>query len=246
MEKKRPPTPGGKVPKHILHCTKLFSSEKYANRIVYRASETDEALGVTLTIEIPKQAQQNSRRNRVGLQTNSGNFRNLINEVGSDYLSTRNRSLSAADLKGFEQTITCILVDLLAAREVSKTLWIGYSRGKRNFVKNGSYWDSKRRKSWLSHTHFLGFIDYLRKRGLIENFIAPAGAGKYSSRMKAKAALNALFDKIGADWTFVQENITTPQIVVKDDQKRIVSKWPDPGEFDLSKCVLNLTGPVAV
>ena len=180
-----------------------------------------------------------SRRNRLGLWTQSQTVLEFARSLTYSLESKRQRAFPARERDLCHEHMVLVLLDLLSAMETSEDLWIGYSRGKKNFLKGGSYWNEELGKPFLSERFFLGVVDFLSKIGLIENVKAPAGFTPYSSRMQSSEALRVEFAKRGISWTCIVASDQAPVIVVKDEDKKPTS-WPHPGNFPLDEAITNL------
>lgn len=183
--------------------------------------------------------QRNSRRNRLGLTTQNEKALQLTHQLVSELEAKRKRNFSENDKITCFETVLCLCVDLLSAALTKPPIWIGYSRGKANFISGGAYWNHASDLPALSVTFFLDAIDLLEEMGLIINHVADAGFGHFSSRMQATTDFIKVFDENGLNWTHVLEDAGTDIIVVKDDNKRPTA-WPDPDGFPLHEATSNL------
>lgn len=182
--------------------------------------------------ELPQEAKDFSRRNRTGLTSNAEEVSDLVGELIDEMSKQRCRALSSSQKTELEETMTCLILDLLSVSICSEKLWIGYSRGKRNFVSGGCYWNNELGQPFISYTYLLASIEYLVSVDLIQNFPAQAGDSEYSSRLKPTKKLKEKFSANSVDWTCIVESEQTPSIIVKDANK-IPTTWPDPEGFDL-------------
>ena len=181
----------------------------------------------------------NSRRNRVGLTTNSKSLMQFAAELVDEIDQGRVRRMPSDQLSECLDTMVCILLDLLSAVEADENLWIGYSRGKGNYTSGGCYWDEASQTPLLSYTYYLNCIKLLDERGFIKNKTAKAGLSRFSSRMKATPKLHEYFISSGFNWSVIKTESFASAIIVKDENKRPVG-WPDPGTFDLIQAIKNL------
>jgi hypothetical protein len=132
-----------------------------------------------------------------------------------------------------------IVADLYAAWLGDPDIYVGYSRGKQNFLRGGAYWDFQNDQALLSERIYLTLIDFLTEHGYIENHIAAIGRNPYSSRMRAKPKLIELLQERKVNWASIRVDTSQSAIVVKDENKRVV---PPPGDtgFDLEQAEANL------
>ena len=142
------------------------------------------------------------------------------------------RKVNATDRPAYFRHLNNIVTDLYSAWLCDPELYIGYSRGKANFLRGGCYWDFKNDEALLSSTIYLNLIDFLAERGYIENYIAERGHTRYSSRMRAKPKLIERLPAEKLNWASIQTDISKSAIVVKDENKDIVPP-PDGNGFDL-------------
>ncbi len=147
--------------------------------------------------------------------------------------------MSDADKAKYSRHAEIILLDLLSAHEGDDTKYIGYSRGKPNFARGGGYWDAQSDHAVLSERIFLTLIDFLNDTGFLENHIADAGHGGFSSRMKATPQLADYFRDHELNWTSMIADPDAQVIFVKDEKKDLIS-LPEPGDFDLDAAVANV------
>lgn len=193
-----------------------------------------------MTLTVPESDHlTKSRRNRTGLTSGSQAVLQLTRELVDELEEGRPRRFSATQRLDCTNTMLCVILDLLSAAEADETLWIGYSRGKNNFVSGGCYWNGESQTPLISYSHYLGCVDFLTKQNLIESRVAHAGFSRYSSRMKTTPLLHSRFHALGLDWTVVSAAKDTPAVIVKDENKKLVN-WPDPGNFDLEQAISNL------
>ena len=181
----------------------------------------------------------NSRRNRVGLTTNSRSMMQFAAELVDEIDRGRVRRMPSDQLSECLDTMVCILLDLLSAVEADEMLWVGYSRGKGNYTSGGCYWDELSHTPLLSYTYYLNCINLLEEHGFIENRTAKAGLSRFSSRMKATPKLHKHFLSLGLNWSAIKNASYASAIIVKDENKR-PARWPDPGKFDLNQAIGNL------
>jgi len=184
----------------------------------------------------------NSRRNRIHLTTQSDSLNELITVLYQGYVEARRgheKALSKRQEEVCYKHVSIILLDLLAAWESDPECYIGYSRGRRYFLEGGSYWDHEKSKSALSGKFYLGLIDHFAELDLIENHIADAGYGGFSSRMRATARLTNLFVERDLNWACILVDLDAPSMFVKGVDKKLM-RLPDPKEFDLEQAKSNL------
>jgi len=181
----------------------------------------------------------NSRRNRLGLTTANEQAASMVWEWVAAIEATNERKFSEDQRRACFNSLECLCLDLLSASLTTPPVWIGYSRGKENYVQGGAYWDHAKDKAALSFTYFLSGIDYLEAHGLVLNQTADAGYSHFSSRMIATSELIEEFAARGLNWTHVLENADLDCVVVKDEQKRPTT-WPDPAGFPLDQALTNL------
>jgi len=180
-----------------------------------------------------------SRRNRIDLISKSERLRELVLRLAKELNLSRRRKYSNGQFILCCEHLEIVLLDLLSASDGDPFLYIGYSRGKNNFLKGGAYWDDKEGQAILSSSHFLTVIDFLEECGLIENHIAKAGRNERSSRMRATPALRELFEEKKLNWASILINPRSPIIIVKDENKKKVA-YPEVNNFDLSRSIKNL------
>lgn len=188
---------------------------------------------------LPPDGYKFSKPSRVDLCANSKATNDLIDLVTSDYFASRPKKLPRPQQELYRNHFEIILLDLFSTYLVSKVIWIGYSRGKSEFLKGGRYYNPLNEKSTISKTAYLNSIDYLTTINWIENWIAPAGYSRESSRMRAKSKLTRLFLEYGLNWTSIKTNITYPSIIVKDENKKIIP-YPNTKGFDLEVALCNI------
>jgi hypothetical protein len=86
-----------------------------------------------------------SRRNRPNLNNDQEGMRSVISSLNGLYNLCRakkgDRKINANDRKAYCQHLNNIVTDLYAAWLVEPDLYVGYSRGKSNFLRGGCYWD---------------------------------------------------------------------------------------------------------
>jgi len=149
------------------------------------------------------------------------------------------RGLSDADRTSYARHADIVLLDLFSAYDGDSTKYVGYSRGKANFVKGGCYWDTTRNQAILSERIFVGLIDFLADSGFVENHIAKAGYGAYSSRMRATEKLAELFRLHNVTGAHIGADLDAPVIFVRDENKKLIP-LPEPDGFDLEAAQRNL------
>ena len=134
-----------------------------------------------------------SRRNRPDLEDRSDAMLGLTQELHAEYCRVRlergERGINKSDGNRYFVHLNNILTDLYAAWQGHPERYVGYSRGKGNYTRRGSYWDHKTDKSMLSQTIYLNLINHLSKQGYIENHNIPPGGSSISSRMRATGKL---------------------------------------------------------
>lgn len=193
-----------------------------------------------MSLKIPDSSHlTNSRRNRVDLTSSSDAAMRLATYLADELVGKRARRLTAVQFADMIHTMKLLLLDLLSAEETSHGLWIGYSRGKANYVTGGCYWDSGAQRPLISYSHYLSCVDFLAETGLVESRKAESGRGKFASRIRTAKPLVRYFRDFRLNWTNIETDQETPAIVVKDENKRIVP-WPEPGRFDLDQAIANL------
>ncbi|MEO4045446.1 hypothetical protein AAFN47_28015 [Hoeflea sp. CAU 1731] len=168
----------------------------------------------------------NSRRNRTDLRATTQEAKNFVRDLFSTYLAFRDhkqkRRLTEEQQFAFREHIEMVICDLLAAWHADPERFIGYSRGKRNFIKGGSYWSYKRNKSIPARAILFEIIEFLDALDLLENHIAAAGAGEFSSRMRASARLSDEFSNSNLNSFHLGNDPEYEVIVVKDEAKKII------------------------
>lgn len=180
-----------------------------------------------------------SRRNRVGLSTNDPKVLEFVRGIAQEHFDKLKRAPSEADKSGYEQNLTCLVLDLLGTVD-SASQWIGFSQGKGNYNKGGAYWSDEDDKPSLSYTHYRKAAKHLAYLGWAEIREAAAGFSRYSSRIRPTDKLVAMFAQLQADWTAIKENPRELTIIVKDENKRVTS-WPQQDGFDATGALENLT-----
>ena len=193
---------------------------------------------MSLKAQLPSH-QAYSRRNRVGLTSKERSFQLLVGDIVRHFIADRKKFLRSDRLRDFRKNVECLLLDLLSASETSDDLWIGYSRGKSNFTKGGSYWNETTGQPDLSPSFYLASIDLLERHGFIENVVADAGHMTFSSRMRPTEKLRQEFKARGLNWTHIYTVETAPCIVVKDENKK-VCPWPPAEDFPLIEAIARL------
>lgn len=184
-----------------------------------------------------------SRRNRPTLRLASRNAKNLIALLFAKYAKHRTnkgeRKMNAADVSRFERHLEIVVTDVFAAWNEAPAKYVGYSRGKENFTKGGSYWNQVANCPLLSQVIFTKIIDFLHESSLIENHTAESGYSAYSSRMRATPELIKLFDDNEVNWATITDDNELCAVVVKDEDKRPID-LPNKLIIDLSKKCSNL------
>ena len=185
----------------------------------------------------------NSRRNRPDLFGNSEKVTDVIRSLFFKYWKYREnngqRRLPFAGASAYFRHLENIVIDLYAAWEGDPTRWVGYSRGRQNFLRSGSYWDFRKDEALLSKNLFLNLIDFLSEQGYIENHVAKRGYNPYSSRMRANPKLIELLKAEDVNWASIRTDTSISAIVVKDENKKEVPP-PEDGDFDLAQAQQNL------
>lgn len=135
----------------------------------------------------------NSRRNRPDLYDNSKAMKAVVRRLYFQYWSFRKgkgvRRINKADWPVYFIHLSNIVTDVYSAWLEDPTKYVGYGRGKQNFVRGGSYWDFTKDKALLRERIFLNLIDFLAEQGYIQNHNAESGFNLYSSRMRAEPKL---------------------------------------------------------
>tara|TARA_R110000787_G_scaffold49111_2_gene117848 strand:- start:28124 stop:29677 length:1554 start_codon:yes stop_codon:yes gene_type:complete len=168
----------------------------------------------------------NSRRNRTDLVAGTLELKQVISELFEAYLLSRNhqglRGLSDVQKDVSHRHLEMILCDLFAAWEGDPEKFIGYSRGKSNFVRGGSYWNSRLGVAFPARDTFVNLIVFLEEQGFLENHLAPQGGEGLSSRMRATASLVRMFCERQITWVHFIQGRETENIVVKDESKSLI------------------------
>jgi len=184
-----------------------------------------------------------SRRNRPELFIKSEGMQTVLGSLLSEYIEYRGgervRQLSSKERDGYLRHLNNIVTDTYSAWLGDPEKYVGYSRGKGNFSKDGSYWDAINDKPLLSMTFFLRAIDFLAERGYIENHVAKAGRNPHSSRMRATQKLIELLEAQVSTWASIRTDTSMNAIVVRDKESQIVP-LPKDDDFDLTQAIENL------
>lgn len=149
--------------------------------------------------------QLHSRRNRPTSTSRSQALTAYARGLVDDMSAKRQRRFTEEQRDECTANMLSLLTDLLAASEADPGLWIGYSRGRKEFIKGGAYWNNKTGRSLPSQTYYLASIDHLAQQGLIRNEKAKPGFGKFSSRIKPTEDLTKRFSELDVNWA----NIST-------------------------------------
>lgn len=182
---------------------------------------------------------RNSRRNRVGLTTDHEEIMSLVTEWVFDIEATKKRAFSDTQRQTCFDMLLGLSLDLISAANSVPPVWIGYSRGKANYIQGGAYWDHQNSCPMISQTFYFQAIEYLEERGFLLSHVAQAGHSTFSSRMTATPALVEEFASRGFNWTHVLEKPDADCVVVKDENKRPTT-WPNPDGFALDSALANL------
>ncbi|MBP5857980.1 hypothetical protein KAJ83_13255 [Marivibrio halodurans] len=185
----------------------------------------------------------NSRRNRVDLAPANAAARNSIAELMGEYEAERaaqgENRLREVDRHTYFRQLCILVLDLLSAWEGDRTKFIGYSRGKQNFIKGGSYWDHETDTPLLSQHVYRTLVDFLAANGYVESHIETPGFKEFSSRMRASPRLAEFFERHELSWVSVSFDPAAPVIVVKDERKRLIP-LPEPVNFDFDGAAASL------
>tara|TARA_R110000787_G_scaffold63679_7_gene143630 strand:- start:58582 stop:59796 length:1215 start_codon:yes stop_codon:yes gene_type:complete len=79
----------------------------------------------------------------------------------------------------------------------------------------------------------------MEAEGFIENNVAKAGYGGYSSRMRATPKLGEIFRERNLNWTSIAYDPDSPVIIVKDNNKKPIPH-PSSDSFDIDSAEANL------
>ena len=184
-----------------------------------------------------------SRRNEPDRLFATKEAKEYIDSLLKRYSESRHakgeRGVNQADMPRYFRHLENIIADLHAAWQSDPSLYVGYSRGKANFIRSGSYWDELKDRPVLSYTFFVNAIDFLSEIGLIEDHPAPPGDRPFSSRMRATPALIDELEKRKINWASNGIDLNASAIIVKDEHKKKIAPPNDPG-FDLIKAERNL------
>lgn len=185
-----------------------------------------------------------SRRNRVDLVIRSEQFGKVVHDLFNAYVHVRRsegaRSLTAAEGESYFRHFEIILADLAAAVDADPTLYIGYSRSKKYYVRGGGYWNHVSDSPSISERIFTGVVDFFETQGLIENHIAEQGYNGISSRMRATLGLRRLFEQSNVNWASISVDLDAPTIFVKDTENKEFISYPEPGNFNLRGALANI------
>ena len=187
---------------------------------------------------------RNSRRNRPDLRPKSKAIKVAVRPLFFKFMKQQQSKgrcrRKVSDWHIYFRHLENIVSDLYSVWLEDPNKALGYSRGKSNFTRVGSYWDHVNDKSLLSYDIFLRIINFLRAEGFIENQKAPRGANiSVSSRMKALPPLINLMKRSKVCWADISFDPSTSSIVVKDNKKRRMPPPKDPN-FDLEQAEANL------
>jgi hypothetical protein len=187
---------------------------------------------------------RNSRRIRPYLRSNSKAVKDALRPVFCRFMRFQAnnviRKTKPSDWPVYFRHLQILILNLYSAWNEDPKKAVGYSRGKPNFVRGGSYWDYVIDKSLFSEKVFLGLIDFLAAEGMIENQIAAKGNNPFSSRMRALPPLINLWKQSKVTWAHIDSDSNSSAIVVKDTKnKRPITPPEDPG-FDLEQAEANL------
>ena len=184
-----------------------------------------------------------SRRNRPTLFSSAEEMKQLCVKLFMNYFFLRRakgkRVVNRADIPKYLRHFENIIVDLHSAWQSDPSLYVGYSRGKGNYTKEGAYWDAVKARPYLSQEMYLGVIEYLSEVGLVENHIAKSGHNRFSSRMKATPNLIERIDERKINWASASIDFDASAIIVKDENKKVISP-PNEPRFDLARAETNL------
>ena len=103
-----------------------------------------------------------SRRNRVDLRINSREFALELISLLSEYREFRAKNGQRQikkDGPAYFIHLHIIVADLYAAWLGDPDIYVGYSRGKQNFLRGGAYWDFQNDQALLSERIYLTLID---------------------------------------------------------------------------------------
>jgi hypothetical protein len=184
-----------------------------------------------------------SRRNRPDVYIASEEMKFVVLSLSAEYAKLRKdkgeSKIKESDRPAYFRHLNNIVTDLYCASWSDPDVYIGYSRGKHNFLRGGCYWDFTRGEALLSYRIYLTLVDFLAEQGYIENHIAKSGRNPHSSRMRAKPKLLEHLQAKGLNWASIRVDTSKSAIVVKDENKAIVPP-PADANFDLEQAEANL------
>ncbi|MEY8096536.1 hypothetical protein AB9F29_03850 [Falsihalocynthiibacter sp. S25ZX9] len=183
----------------------------------------------------PPEDYKNSRPNKINLKAASESAANLVGFINNEYCASRQRMLSEKNTQVYRTHFELVLLDLFSAFSSHPKLWIGYSRGKGNFIDGGRYYNPYTSANPVTQKPFINTINFLANFGYVENWISNSGYSKISSRMRATEQLQRYFEQFGLNWTSIREDSEAPVILVKNDGK--IVPYPHEEDFPLENAI---------
>jgi hypothetical protein len=190
-----------------------------------------------------------SRPNNPYIKSNTKQACAIVDGLFEQYLAFRKtiksptgkpkRSPSANQAERYKKHLNNLILDLYSAYLNHKQLFVGYSRGKSQFVKGGRYYDHVNDMPLLSQRIYLELINFLDSYEYLINVIRDVGDESISSRMRSTPKLFNLMEVGGINWACIKTDITLNAIVVKDKDKNPI-ELPDPNSFDIDNAKANL------